>query len=382
LNYRKIIAFALCVVTLCLPLASCAGKDKPVDGGETSPGISAKSSGAINFEGAYKRYAPTDVMLVSSDGKLSANWDLMYYYICLAIEEIYYNTGAYPDLSDTTETGFITQIITRAEEGVLACLAIEYAAANVNAVITDDDLASIALGMELAEEREGGAEGFRSFLADNHLSYEAYLYLVRVIDYLYENTVLATYGEGAKLFSDADTAAFFEDTEHFTVKSIFFSTTELDGIKPLDDAEIQEKQTEANHVLELLWSFEGNDFDAYFDSLMFEYSEDTTALNVFPDGYLITADQTYPELYAAVSALKIGEVSEVIASEFGFHIVYHLPVNYDIIPPTGVAWDTKNTLRSQAARDMFGQYVEALRSELGETASGDFYNLDLAELFK
>ena len=379
MNFKKIIAFTLCILTLCLPLASC--KDKTAPAGSNGAAPKSVTGGNINFEGAYKKFAPTDVVLTSSDGKYTVTWDVMYYFLCLAIEEINSTTGAYPDLSDLTETGYSTQIKTRAEESVLACLAIEYAADEAGAEITDDDRAEIAFNQELAEEQEGGADGFKKYLAENHLSYETYIYIVSVIDYLYENTVIATYGEGAKLFSDADTAAFLEDTEYLTVKQIYFSTTEIDGIKKLDDEALREKQFTAASVYDMLTSFEGGDFDAYFDSLMLEYSEDTTAINMYPNGYLFKADETYPALYDAASALEIGTYSGVIETELGFHIVYRLPVNYDIIPQ-GFAWDVKNTLRSQAARDFFGQRIENIRTELGAEATGKFYELDLADLFK
>ena len=382
MTFRKLLAFALCVVVLCLPLASCAGKSTLLDGdGGAASGGPTVVPGTINFEGAYAKHLPTDVMLISSDGKLSAAWDLVYYYICLAIEEIYETTGVYPDLSDLTETGFSTQIMTRAEESVLACLAIEHAAASVGAVITDDDRASIALNQELIEEQEGGTAEFREYLAANHLSYEAYLYLVEIIEYLYENTVLATYGEGAELFSDADTAAFLEDEQYFTVKQIFFSAAGTDGVTPLGEDALQEKRTAANNAFQMLISYTGNDFGAYFDELMFEYSEDTTALNMYPDGYLFKSGQAYQDLELTAASLEVGTFSDVVETELGYHIVYRLPVNYDIIPQ-GFAWDMRNTLRSQASRDKFGQYIEELRIELGKTASGDFYGLDLAELFE
>ena len=383
MKIKRLIALTLCAASLCVMLASCAGKGDTVIEGNNGdlPEIVVTYEGDIDFAGAYAKHAPTDVMLTTSDGGLSASWDLMYYYICFAIEEIYETTGEYPDLNDLTETGFSTQIMTRAEESVLACLAIEHAAAAIGAVISDDDRASMAFNQELAEEQEGGAQAFREYLAANHLSHETYLYLVGVIQYLYENTVIATYGENAALFSDADTAAFLEDEQYFTVKHIFFSTTDTDGVKPLDDTAIQEKQMAANHVLGLLRDHPSDGYDAYFDELMHEHSEDSTALNVYPNGYLFKAEEAYPALYYAAAALDIGKTSDVIETELGFHIVYRLPVNYDIVPQ-GFAWDARNTLRSQAARETFGQYIEELRIELGANASGAFYELDLLELFK
>ena len=382
MNCKKIIASALSVVMLCLMLAACGDKDVTGDNtGDVSPKSDLTVSAAeINFEGAYTKFKPEEVVLTSSDENYTVTWDVMYYFLCLAIEEIYSTTGSYPDLTDLTETGYQTHIKTRAEESALACLAIEYAADMAGAVLTDENRADIAFNQELAEEQEGGADGFKKYLADNHLSHETYIYLVSVIDYLYGNTLLVTYGEGAKDFTDADTAAFLEDTEYFTVKSIFFSTTPAEG--ETADADLKEtKLALADDVMNQILSFEGGDFDTYFDFLMNEYSEDTTALNMYPNGYLFTAEQTYPELLDAVNGLAIGEYSDVVETDQGYYIVYRLPVNYDIIPQ-GFAWDEKNTLRSQAARDFFGQRIENIRSELGAEATGEFYGLNLAELFK
>ena len=195
LIFRK--AVALCFLLLCLPLMSCAGKKAITTGAIT--GDDLNSGDNISFESAYAKYSPSDIVLTSSGGEHHVTWDLMYYFICLAIEEVYGTTGAYPDLGDTSETGYHSQIMARAEESALACLAIEYAAAEIGAEITGDDRASIALNQELAEEQEGGSEAFEEYLSAIHASRDVYLYLTGIIDYLYENTVIATYGEGARL---------------------------------------------------------------------------------------------------------------------------------------------------------------------------------------
>ncbi|NLB28846.1 MAG: hypothetical protein GX823_01245, partial [Clostridiales bacterium] len=341
--FRK--AVALCFLLFCLPLMSCAGKKAVTTGAIT--GDDLNSGNNISFESAYAKYSPSDIVLTSSGGEHHVTWDLMYYFICLAIEEVYGTTGAYPDLGDTSETGYHGQIMARAEESALACLAIEYAAAEIGAEITGDDRASIALNQELAEEQEGGSEAFEEYLSAIHASRDVYLYLTGIIDYLYENTVIATYGEGARLFSDADTASFLNGEEYFTVKQIFFSASADDGVTPLGDDERLIARDRAKSVLVTLNSYAGDDFDAFFDELMFEHSEDTTSLNMYPGGYLFKRGQAYPALEAAASSLEVGALSGVIETELGYHIVYRLPLNYDIIPQ-GFAWDARKTLRSQA----------------------------------
>lgn len=376
MSIKKITATILCIAMLCTSLAACktdSGDDNP-GGGDTGDVYE------VNFDGAYEKFEHDYTMIVSSDERFSANWELVYYFLCLAIDEIYSTTGSYPNLSDNTETGFRDQIITRATESIFVCLAIEYAASKVGATVSDDDYAAIALNQELAEEQLGGEDAFMQYLADNHASYEVYLYLTE-IDYLYENTLLATYGEGAELFSDKETAAFIEDDEYYTVKQIFFSSMSAGSNEKLSDSEIAAKRELANDVLSQLDNHADGDFDELFDDLMFAHSEDTTALNMYPDGYLFSSGQAYQVLEDAAKSLHIGRYSDVLESEIGYHIIYRLPVNYDIIPQ-GYAWDVSNTLRSQAARDAFGQYVEDLGIELSEAADGEFYSLDLTELFK
>ena len=65
---------------------------------------------------------------------------------------------------------------------------------------------------------------------------------------------------------------------------------------------------------------------AKFDELMHEYSEDTGLLTN-PDGYVAYPGQMVAPIETAAKALKEGEISDIVESDFGFHIILRIPMD-------------------------------------------------------
>ena len=65
-----------------------------------------------------------------------------------------------------------------------------------------------------------------------------------------------------------------------------------------------------------------------FDSLMEEYSEDP-GLKTNPDGYEAYKGQMMEEFETASLALKTGEISDIVETEAGYHIILRLPFDPD-----------------------------------------------------
>ncbi len=57
-----------------------------------------------------------------------------------------------------------------------------------------------------------------------------------------------------------------------------------------------------------------------FDKLMAEYTEDP-GLETNPDGYVFTSGEMVAEFENAVKALKVGKVSDLVESDYGYHII-------------------------------------------------------------
>jgi len=62
--------------------------------------------------------------------------------------------------------------------------------------------------------------------------------------------------------------------------------------------------------------------------LMLEHTEDP-GVEHSPGGYVFTEGEMVPEFYEGTIALSENEVSEVIESSFGYHIIKRLPLDVE-----------------------------------------------------
>ena len=86
----------------------------------------------------------------------------------------------------------------------------------------------------------------------------------------------------------------------------------------LDEETVAEKRALAEEILGKLQ--EADDLDAAFNELMNEYSEDS-GLESNPDGYTTTTGKMAAPFEEAALALKPGEISGIVESTYGYHII-------------------------------------------------------------
>lgn len=120
------------------------------------------------------------------------------------------------------------------------------------------------------------------------------------------------FGEnGVNTPSDEDIQKYYEDN-YITAKHILISTVDpASGETKRTD---EEAKKEAQSILDRIKA--GEDFD----TLMNEYSEDT-GLSNNPNGYTFTEGQMVTEFYDGAKALAEDEVSELVKSDYGYHII-------------------------------------------------------------
>lgn len=112
----------------------------------------------------------------------------------------------------------------------------------------------------------------------------------------------------------------------YHVKHILIKTVD-DQRQPLPDDQIAEKQKQAEELLAQLQA--ADDLEAKFDELMNEYSEDgrnEDGALAAPDGYTATPGEMVAEFEEASLALGFGELSGLVKSTYGYHIILRLPV--------------------------------------------------------
>mgnify|MGYP002559324835 FL=1 len=107
-----------------------------------------------------------------------------------------------------------------------------------------------------------------------------------------------------------------------SVKHILIKTDSSSSGDENADAQPQEdKKAKAQEILDRIKN--GEDFDA----LMKEFNEDTGETE---KGYTFTAGQMQPEFEAAAFALNLDEVSDLVQTTYGYHIIKRIPGMYEL----------------------------------------------------
>lgn len=147
-------------------------------------------------------------------------------------------------------------------------------------------------------------------------SYNNFMYISQCYNALNEYY----YGEnGANVPRDEDLRQYFADN-YIAAKHILISTVDSTTGETVRTDE--EAKAEAQKILDRINA--GEDYDA----LMNEYSEDP-GLAGNPDGYIFTEGDMVTEFYDGAKALAEGEVSGLIKSDYGYHIIKRVPLDVD-----------------------------------------------------
>ncbi len=117
--------------------------------------------------------------------------------------------------------------------------------------------------------------------------------------------------------TDQQLIDYYSENSYYAVKHILF----LSGA---DEAADAEKRALAEDVLAQILA--GADFDA----LMNTYSEDP-GLATLPNGYVAAPGEMYAEFETGALALAVGEVSEIVPTTAGYHIILRVEPDVDML---------------------------------------------------
>jgi hypothetical protein len=131
--------------------------------------------------------------------------------------------------------------------------------------------------------------------------------------------------EGSELYvSDDALADYADELGYITADHILVMTVDPESREPLDEATVAEKRALADELLARLRA--SDDPIALFRALADEYSEDTgRAAN--PDGYTFAEGTMVEEFDDAARALGENEISDVVESVYGCHIILRKPLD-------------------------------------------------------
>lgn len=212
-----------------------------------------------------------------------------------------------------------------------------------------------------------GQETYDQRKTINGLSDET-MKFVYSINYFYNNVLDATIGQP----TEDDLNNYVYQTRHILLKTVDTSgtpTVQEDGsyaYPALDEATIAEKKALAEDILAQLNA--SDDPSTLFNDLMNEYSEDE-GLEDSPDGYTATLGQMVPAYEEAALALDYGQVSGIVESEYGYHIIIRDKVA-----------DTSQYVDSWREYQM-GQQVDQWIADADIQTTEALDNLDVADFY-
>ncbi len=263
--------------------------------------------------------------VVATLGDIEAPAELLTYqigYVCSYLDYMMqaYGLGEF-DINGTLPNGENALEYVRREALTLLKqqLLLEQLAAENGVALSADDEAALAAQRE-ADLAEYGEETYLAQLRSMGLSEAGYDRVARA-SYLYQ--ALAASGTVFDLSDDA-LAAHAADEGYVTADHILLMTVDPDTYEPLDDETVALQRATAESLLEQLRA--SDDPVALFTELADAYSEDP-GHQTNPTGYTFTYGTMVDSFDSAARALEENEFSDIVESEYGFHILLRRPLN-------------------------------------------------------
>ena len=252
--------------------------------------------------------SPDDVLLTVNGEEVTA--DLMLYWLDYSCYYFMYQYALYglsmedyaDVLLDDAVSICVSEVLLRQKAAELGCLPTDAQVQEAK-----DQIAADPETIELFKAGYG--------LTDSSIEY---LYLA---DAYYNNMLAAITHEP----SEEELSDYLTEQGFYRVKHILIKTVD-DNYQSLPDDEVAEKQAQAEDLLAQLQA--AQDLPTLFDQLMNEFSEDgrnDDGTLAAPDGYLAYSGQMDSSFEAASLALAEGEMSELVQSFYGYHIILRLP---------------------------------------------------------
>lgn len=201
----------------------------------------------------------------------------------------------------------------RAMDTISYYAAIEDLAQEQGVTLTQEDQDAIAADRASAVEELGGEEGFADYLYQTGLTEEGFA-RITAASYLYQHLLELVSQEGSNFYLAP------EDYDQYRIYAdhILLLTQDQTTGESLSDEETAAKRETLEDLLDQLRA--SGDVEALFAQLADQYSEDT-GRTAYPNGYIFSSGEMVQEFEDAAAALKPGEISGIVETAYGYHII-------------------------------------------------------------
>lgn len=291
-KFGKIVAVMTAAVMTAGVLASCVVKN-------TNPAVRVGDTDMPADEFAYYVYTQKSQLLQEAGVSTSDE----------SAAKVYWN-------EKTDGKKNIDIAVDKAVDEAAKMLVLYNKALEQNIEFTDDDQSQLDSQIDNMKQQAGGEAAYQSqlkVLGTTPSAFES-LYKKNMI----VNKFTEKLAEDGTISVTEDEVRDYIKNNYIKAEHILFLTQDSSTGEALDDETVAQKKQTAEDTLTKIKN------GANFEELMNELSEDT-GLASYPDGYEFTKGQMVPQFEEAAFALGENEVSDIVETSYGYHIIKRLP---------------------------------------------------------
>lgn len=214
---------------------------------------------------------------------------------------------------DELEEGVtVSQQVTKdTEDSIKFYAAIENLSKEQGIELTEEDKTAMAENLAASVEQLGSQEAFDENLSRMGLSQESYE-RISGDTFLFEHLKELVMDPSSELYMDP------ADSDSAYVDHILLPTVDTTTNEPLSEEEIAQNYAKAQELLEQLKG--ADDLETLFNQMAEEYGQDPGRAT--ENGYLINPDTNFvQEFKDAAFTLQPGQLSDIVESNYGYHIL-------------------------------------------------------------
>ncbi len=336
-NWNRMMGFGLSAALLLGTLTGCTtfGKGQPTATPSPTASAAVEEIPLVATEDSVQKVVgiPGDTVMFTVNGEGITAAEL-YYWIAASVERVgYYSYGsaAAIDWTATQDGKSISEFILEdAKQTATFYRLIKLEAAKAGIALSDTDRADLE-GQIAAYIKDMGEEGYAARLQQICLSDGEFRQMLET-GYLYTAVQNDLFGDkGKNPPTDKDLIAMADEEGLMRAKHILIKTVNMasDGTRtPLSDEEQAAAKAKAEGILAQLKATTGSAQAELFDKLMEENSEDGRGADgklSAPDGYLFGTKEMVQEFEDATKALEYNQISDLVKTDYGYHIILRLP---------------------------------------------------------
>jgi len=368
---NKLLSIFLCVIFLFTLLLGCSKdeENEHVHGFDTAASLAA--------------FPPDTVMLRAGD--LEFTWADLYVFLFRAASDLSYNFTQAIEwdeeyISDMTLAEVVMDYLS---EQISDLLVFDYASNLLGFSLSEEDVEFIQEDIDMLIADAESVEEFEERLFLNGFYNLETFFSFRLRELIPWMLITGLYGDDFSDIADDVVAEYAESNDFMRAQHIllaFLRTEDGYSLQEIDDNKADLRAQMEGILESLIERKEDDNFFEFFEELMWEYSEDPGRFSS-PTGYLFQPNDMVEAFSLACAALEPGQISNIVVTSYGYHILLRLPVDFDKVPISVASAGYDYSLRMLAVMEDFEAKVAAWREEMTVEFTPEFLSLNLSEIF-